>query len=644
MVIQAWTKRGVYQRDIAETLGVHPKTVQRALTRRGASPPRPPRRPSLLDGYRAEVDRRLGEGVWNGVVIFRELQVQGDRGRLSILRDDIRPKRARRPGRATVRFETAPGPQRQSDWGEIETVIGGQATVVHVRVNTLGDSRRFHFWGTTCEDAEHTDEGLIRSFEWFDGVAAEVLVDNQQCAVLAHPRPGATCNPRVVDVAERYGFVPRACRPARARTKGKDERMVGYVKHHVVVRDRAVDSWDHLTQQAEQWLREEADPRVHGPVHEVVTERFAREAPTLRPLPAQRYDTSYWESRQVSWESDIEVRGNRYSVPAPLVGHRVQRADHPRRRGAHLRRRDPRRGASAPARHPGVGDRPGPSHGAVAAGPRGRTPAARGLRGGGVMQRASLLDRLKMEHLQAQLDPICEQASKADLDYQAFLAQALDVEWRGRYQHGVERRLKQARFPWVKTVDQVDVAFQPSIDRTVIRELAGLSFLERTEHVVLLGPPGVGKTHLGIALGVKAVEAGFSVLLLTVETLMTRHERARHEHRLERTLQQLVYPCLLILDALGSLPLSREEASLFFRRLVRRYERASLIVTSHKSFGDWGDVFNDQVLATAILDRLLHPATTVNITGESSRLREKKKAGLLGRRTNAATADAEASA
>ena len=138
-------------------------------------------------------------------------------------------------------------------------------------------------------------------------------------------------------------------------------------------------------------------------------------------------------------------------------------------------------------------------------------------------------------------------------------------------------------------------------------------------------------------------QAGYSVLFLTFETLMTRLIRARHENRLERTLQQLVYPRLLILDELGYLPLSRDEASLFFRLLVRRYERASLIVTSNKSFGDWGDVFNDQVLATAILDRLLHHATTVNIKGESYRLREKKKAGLLGRRAPAPAAPAEAS-
>lgn len=132
----------------------------------------------------------------------------------------------------------------------------------------------------------------------------------------------------------------------------------------------------------------------------------------------------------------------------------------------------------------------------------------------------------------------------------------------------------------------------------------------------------------------KAVEAGYSALFLTLESLMGRLVRARHANRLDRTLQQLTYPRLLIVDELGSLPLSREAASLFFRLLVRRDERGSLSVTSNKSFSEGGAVFNDQVLATAILDRLLHHATTLNSKGESSRLREKKKAGLLGRRPN----------
>ena len=247
------------------------------------------------------------------------------------------------------------------------------------------------------------------------------------------------------------------------------------------------------------------------------------------------------------------------------------------------------------------------------------------------MELVTLLEKLRMDHLEAQLDAICEQAAERDLDYKRFLARALAVEWQGRDRRGIETRLRQARFPWVKTLEQFEFDFQPSLDRRQVRELAGLSFVERAHNVVILGPPGVGKTHLSVALGVKAVEAGYSVRFLTLETLMTRLVKARNENRLERALKQLVYPKLLVIDEIGYLPLSRDEASLFFRLIVRRYERASTIVTSNKSFLDWGDVFSDHVLATAILDRLLHHATTLNIKGESYRLKEKRRAGILGR-------------
>jgi DNA replication protein DnaC len=244
----------------------------------------------------------------------------------------------------------------------------------------------------------------------------------------------------------------------------------------------------------------------------------------------------------------------------------------------------------------------------------------------------TLLAKLKMEHLESQLSFLCEQASQRDLDYQAFLVEALRAEWQGRFQRGVETRLRQSRFPWIKTLEQFDFAFQPSLDRRQVRELAGLSFIERAENIVVLGPPGVGKTHLSVALGVKAVEAGYSVVFHTLETLMTRLTRAQHENRLEATLKQLTYPKLLILDELGYLPLSSQEASLFFRLVVRRYERGSVILTSNKSFVDWAEIFaGDHALATALLDRLLHHATTLNIKGESYRLKEKRRAGLLGR-------------
>lgn len=325
IVIKALKERGVYNRDIAEQVGVHPKTVSRALKRGGAPARQGKGRPSKLDKHKEKIDRLLAEGVWNAVVIYREIQADGYEGKLTILREYIAPKRVLRSGRGTVRFETEPGQQLQHDWAEIRVLIGGQERRVHFQVNTLGYSRRFHFWCTDSQDAEHTYEGLIRSLEYFGGVPEEVLVDNQKSAVLVHPTSGRVqFNERFVDLAGHYGFVPRACRPYRARTKGKDERMVGYIKQHFFVRYRQFESWAHLNQLALKWLAQEADQRVHGTVHEVVAERFKREWPQLSPLPTRRYDTSYREVRQVAWDGYIDVRGNRYSVPGELVGQRVR--------------------------------------------------------------------------------------------------------------------------------------------------------------------------------------------------------------------------------------------------------------------------------------------------------------------------------
>jgi transposase len=324
-MIEEKAKQGMYLKDIAEELGVHPRTVKRALARRGApSGKRPKARISKLDAYKELIDQLLSEGVWNAQVILREIQARGYLGQGSILRAYVQPKRPLRSCRATVRFETQPGEQLQHDWTEVRTVLGGIEQKIYVAVNTLGYSRRFHFWAAPSLDAEHTYESLIRSFEYFGGVPAEVLVDNQKAAVLEHRGKGQVLfNPGFQALGRAYGFQPRACRPYRARTKGKDERMVGYVKHHFFVRYRQFESWTHLNQLAEQWLAEEADPRCHGTVHEVVAERFAREQPHLKALPAFRFCTDYVERRTVAWDGYIDVRGNRYSVPDELRGREV---------------------------------------------------------------------------------------------------------------------------------------------------------------------------------------------------------------------------------------------------------------------------------------------------------------------------------
>jgi transposase len=324
-VIKTLNKQGAFIKDIAAELGVHPKTVSRAMARGSAPQPQRKRRGSILDPYKQKIDKLLSENVWNAMVILREIQADGYTGEETLVRRYIRPKRALQPGRATVRFETQPGQQLQSDWGEITVELAGQPTKVSFIVNQLGYSRRFHFWCTDRQDAEHTYEGLIRSFEYFGGVTEEVLVDNQKAAVLRASNQGKpTFNSRFLDLANQYGFAPKACRPYRARTKGKDERMVGYIKYNFFVRYRSFESWAHLNQLAERWLAEEADQRVHGTVKEVVAERFEREKPALGPLPLHRYDTSYRETRQAGWDAYINVRGNRYSVPAILAGQLVE--------------------------------------------------------------------------------------------------------------------------------------------------------------------------------------------------------------------------------------------------------------------------------------------------------------------------------
>jgi transposase len=325
MNIQAQIRKGVYQKDIAVQMGVHPKTISRALKRGGPpSGKRPRARRSKLDPFKPMIDQMLRDDIWNAVVILREIQTKGYTGKSTILHDYIQPKRPLRKSRATVRFETEPGRQMQNDWGKVTTTVAGVLRKVHFSVNTLGYSRRFHFWCTDREDAEHTYEGIVRAFEYFKGTTAEVLVDNQKSTVIEH-RIGKQVrfNPRFIDLAGHYGFAARACRPYRAQTKGKDERMVGYIKNHFFVRYRKFESFAHLNQLALMWLEQEADKRVHGTVKEVVIERFDREAGCLGPLPALRYDTSYFEHRLVHWDAYVEACGNRYSVPARFCGRMV---------------------------------------------------------------------------------------------------------------------------------------------------------------------------------------------------------------------------------------------------------------------------------------------------------------------------------
>ena len=235
--------------------------------------------------------------------------------------------------------------------------------------------------------------------------------------------------------------------------------------------------------------------------------------------------------------------------------------------------------------------------------------------------RAMLAD-LKLPGSLEAVDEVLRDADGGTLTPAEAIERLLSAQITLRNNRRLQTAMRASRLPAVKTLADFDFSFQPSIKREQIESLHELGFVERKENVVLLGPPGVGKTHLAVSLAIAAAQSGRRVYYGTLAELITSLEEAQAAGRLARRLATLTYPSLLVVDEIGYLPVTRNGAVLFFQLIGRRYERASTVLTSNKSFEEWGEVLGDEVMAAALIDRVLHHCHLVNIRGNSYRMRE----------------------
>jgi len=230
-------------------------------------------------------------------------------------------------------------------------------------------------------------------------------------------------------------------------------------------------------------------------------------------------------------------------------------------------------------------------------------------------------EELKLKHIPEIYKEEAKIAAEKKLDYTEYLSNLIEKEYEGMIERSVNQRIRRAGFPCIKTIDGYDFTYQPELNEKLIRNLSTLEYLDKAINIIFVGPPGIGKSHLSIGLAIKACERRKRVMFYTAQELVDDLAKAKLMGHLGRELSKLGRIDLLVLDELGYMDLTKDSATLFFQLVSRRYERGSIILNTNRPFEEWGSLFKDNIIATAILDRLLHHSNVFYITGKSYRLK-----------------------
>ena len=472
------------------------------------------------------------------------------------------------------RFETPPGRQLQFDWKEGMRLVDSEGELFEFSVftATLGYSRKHRFIPVRSRTLDDLLSCLLATFTRLGGVPEECITDNMSCLVTVSGRK-RTRQERAWRFAREAGFELRLCAPRSPQTKGKDESANRFL-NRLLAYGGEFTGWSGL---AEAVTRVEARRPGRGEDGRRGGRRPRRrvravEAHQLRPRPLRA--------------------GPRGEAGPGRRGHRRGRARQPR--AARLARR-------------GV-------MGAVAEG----SPSIRAQ---------ANLSALGLHEMAASLPDYVRMVAAGERGFASALEEMTRVEVAAREVRITNQRIRSSGFPYVKGLADFDWDFQPSVPRAEIEELATLRFVERAENVLFVGSPGVGKTHLAVALGIEAVRAGREVRFVDCARLVEDLEDASSRGILKKRLKYYAHSRLLIIDELGYLDVGSAGADLLFQLISTRYEQRSTIITTNVGISGWGRVFGDDVAASAIADRVCHHCHLVKITGRSYRLKDLPRDG-----------------